>query len=295
MCSFNNIIKVMWDKMTENEIIHIMSAGANIHNTFPVALKKIANATKVYVIVENSVYNDAIDEKKRDELESIIKQHPESDEGNNAQKELERSIKRQEMLVGIRDSIKTLKEIGERFVENGIHEIKIADDSIESTRDEVLKIYSDNSDAKFFLNLSGGTKMLSIGLFMMGLWIDAVPYVVDLNSQPRKLSVPKIHIKDLTENPNRVSILKKLHEKKPAGMTRKDLFVQAAKDYEIVRENGKEKRDLKQGTFNSLIGSLLEWELISEEFKKGSKKEKVYHITPDGEFTVKFIGDSNIV
>ena len=42
--------------MTENEIIHIMSAGASIHKTFPVAINEISRATKVYVIVENNVY-----------------------------------------------------------------------------------------------------------------------------------------------------------------------------------------------------------------------------------------------
>ena len=245
--------------MAENEIIHIMSAGANIHNTFPVAINKISNATKVYVIVEDNVYEDVADEG------------------------------RQKMLVDIRDSINTLKEIAKPFVENGVHEIKIPNDSLEYIRDAVIEIYSKNQGAKFFFNLSGGTKMLSIGLFMMGLWIDAVPYVVDLTSQPRKLSVPKIHIKDLTENPNRVLILKNLNEKKSNGVTRKNLFDKVAKEYIPIRERDKKKRNLKQGTFNALIGSLLEWELIGEKFKIGSKKEKVYHITPDGEFTLNFI------
>lgn len=249
--------------MTENEIIHIMSAGASIHKTFPVAINKISSATKVYVIVEDDVYEDVTDEK------------------------------RQKMLVDIRDSIKTLKDIAKPFVENGVHEIKIPDDSLECTRDAVIKIYSENQGARFFFNLSGGTKMLSIGLFMMGLWIDAVPYVVDLTSQPRKLSVPKIHIKDLTENPNRVLILTKLNETKSKSMTRKDLFDKAAKEYIPIRERKRKKMELKQGTFNSLIASLLEWELISEEFKEGSKKEKVYRITPDGEFTLNFIEIKN--
>jgi hypothetical protein len=123
--------------LTENEIIHIMSAGANIHNTFPVAINKISSATKVYVIVEDNVYKDMIDEKRQQELEKI------------------------------RNSIKTLQEIAKPFVENGVHELRIPDDSLECTRDAVIKIYSENQSAKFFFNLSGGTKMLSIGLFMM--------------------------------------------------------------------------------------------------------------------------------
>lgn len=250
--------------MTENEIIHIMSAGANIHNTFPVAITEISPATKIYVIVEDNVYEDVTDEK------------------------------RQKMLVDIRDSIKTLKEIAKRFVKNGVQEIRTPDDSLERTRDAVIKIYSENQGARFFVNLSGGTKMLSIGLFMIGLWIDAIPYLVDLKSQPRKLSVPKIHIKDLTENPNRVLILKKLDETKSKWMTRKDLFDKVAKEYIPIRERERKKMTLKPGTFSSLISSLFEWELISEEFKEGSKKEKVYRITPDGEFTLNFINLKNI-
>ena len=249
--------------MTENEIIHIMSAGANIHNTFPVAITEISPATKVYVIVEDNVYEDVADEK------------------------------RQKMLVDIRDSIKTLKEIAKPFVKNGVHEIRTADDSLEHTRDAVIKIYSENQGARFFVNLSGGTKMLSIGLFMIGLWIDAIPYLVDLKSQPRKLSVPKIHINDLTENPNRVLILTKLNARKSSGMTRKDLFDEAAKEYIPIRVRDTKKRELKQGTFNSLVASLLKWGLVSEEFKEGSKKEKVYRITPDGNFTLNFIEIEN--
>ena len=52
---------------------------------------------------------------------------------------------------------------------------------------------------------------------------------------------------------------------------------------------GEKKRELKPGTFNALIESLLEWDLIGVEYKKGSKKEKEYYITPDGEFTLNFI------
>jgi len=72
-------------------------------------------------------------------------------------------------------------------------------------------------------------------------------------------------------------------------MTRKDLIDKVAKKYKPIRERGKNKMDLKQGTFNAFIGSLLEWELTSEEFKEGSKKEKVYHRTPDGEFILNSI------
>ena len=42
--------------MTEKEKIHIMSAGAHVHETFPIAVNNISPATEVYVIVEDRVY-----------------------------------------------------------------------------------------------------------------------------------------------------------------------------------------------------------------------------------------------
>ena len=245
--------------MVKGDKIHVMSAGAHVHDTFPVAVNEISGATKLYIIVEDRVYENTDDE--------------------NIQK----------MRNDIMNSINELKKIATPFVKNGVYEEKIPEDSLEYIRDAVIKIYSENKDATFFFNLSGGTKMLSIGLFMMGLWIEAVPYIVDQNSQAKKISIPKIHIKDLTENPNRVLILTKLKEHKLKRLSRKDLFNEIGKEYKPIRKLGEKKRELKPGTFNALIESLLEWDLIGVEYKKGSKKEKEYYITPDGEFTLNFI------
>ena len=245
--------------MVEIDKIHVMSAGAHVHDTFPIAINEISGATKLYIIVEDKVYDDTDNEKT------------------------------QQTRNDIRNSIEELKKIATPFVKNGVYEERIPEDSLEHIRDAVIKIYSENKDATFFFNLSGGTKMLCIGLFMMGLWIKAIPYIVDQNSLAKKISIPKIHIKDLTENPNRVLILTKLKEQKLKRLSRKDLINEVGKEYKPIRKLGEKKRELKQGTFNALIESLLEWDLISVDFKKGSKKEKEYYITPDGEFTLNFI------
>ena len=245
--------------MVEGDKIHVMSAGAHVHDTFPVAVNEISGATKLYIIVEDKVYED-IDDKSVQKIRNDIK-----------------------------DSIQELRKIATPFVKNGVYEERIPEDSLEYIRDAVIRIYSENKDATFFFNLSGGTKMLSIGLFMMGLWIEAVPYIVDQNSLAKKISIPKIHINDLTENPNRVLILTKLKENKLKRLSRKELKNIVGKEYKPIRKLGEKKRELKQGTFNSLIEKLLEWGLIGVEYKKGSKKEKEYYITPDGEFTLNFI------
>lgn len=244
--------------MSEEEIIHVMSAGASIHLTFPVAVNEISRATKVYVIVEDRVYQYSEDKHK------------------------------QEMREEIRHSINELKKIAAPFVKNGIHEKKIPEDTLEYIQDAVVEIYTENRNANFFFNVSGGTKQLSIGLFLMGLWIEAVPYLVDQDSHATKLSVPRIHIKDLTENPNRVLILKKLHEQKSKRLSRKDLFDKVKQEYIQIRKP-KEKRELKQGIFNALVENLIQWGLIDVNYKEGSKKEKVYKITSDGEFTLNFV------
>ena len=245
--------------MSEDEIIHVISAGASIHKTFPVAVNEISRATKVYVIVENKVYEDSEDKIK------------------------------QKMRVAIRFSINELRKIAAPFVKNGIHETKISEDTLEYIRDAIIEIYAENRNAEFFFNVSGGTKLLSIGLFLMGLWIEAIPYVVDQDSQARRLSIPRIHIKDLTENPNRVLILKKLKEQKFKKLSRKNLFDKVSEEYIPIRERQRKKMELKQGTFNALIDNLIQWGFIDVTFKEGSKKEKEYSITPDGEFTLNFV------
>jgi len=83
--------------------------------------------------------------------------------------------------------------------------------------------------------------------------------------------------------------LKKLDEQESKKLSRKDLLEKMKEEYIPVRERDKKKRELKQGTFDGLTKNLVEWELIDEEFIRGSKKEKEYKITLDGEFALKFV------
>lgn len=249
--------------MADKERIHIMSAGANIHNTFPVAVNEISAATEVYVIVEKRVYEDS------DYLEI------------------------QKARIRIRDSIDLLKTIATPFVKNGVHEIIIEEDTLEHIRDVVFRIYKNKPGAQYYFNVSGGTKALSIGLFMMSLWIEAIPYHIDMESRAKIIAIPKVHINDFLANPNRVVILEILSKQKSGSIARKVLFRELSKRYVPVRDTGKTKRELKDGVFNSLTKDLLKWELIGEKHKENSKKEKEYFITADGEFTLKFVNISN--
>lgn len=249
--------------MTEKEKIHIMSAGAHVHETFPIAVNNISPATEVYVIVEDRVYEDSDNPKT------------------------------QKARMDIRNSIAKLKTIASPFVKNGVHEVNIEDDTLDHIRDDVFSIFKKKTDAQYYFNVSGGTKGLSIGLFMMALWIEAIPYHVDMQKEAKIIAIPKVHINDFQVNINRVKILEILSNSNSGTMERKKLFHELAKQYVPIRETGKAKRELKDGVFNSLTRDLLKWALISESLKEGSRKEKKYSITPDGEFTLKFVNISN--
>ncbi|WP_342304926.1 DUF6293 family protein [Methanolobus sp. ZRKC5] len=251
--------------MKSKEKIHIMSAGANVHNTFRTAIYEIAPASEVYVIAEKRIYEN-------------------SDIPN-----------RQEAREAIRKSIEELKELGTKIAKKGVHEIVIEDDTLDYIKDAVFEIYKNKPDAQYYFNVSSGTKALSIGLFMMALWFEAIPYHVDIEERAKKISIPKVHIEDFQANPNRVTVLNILDKQKPLGdenlktLSRKKLFEKLSKEYIPIRDKKRANRELKDGVFNSLTRDLLNWNLIDERHVEGSKKEKEYILTSDGEFTLKFV------
>ncbi|MFA0822732.1 MAG: hypothetical protein ACC612_07565 [Methanomethylovorans sp.] len=251
--------------MIKNEKIHIMSAGENVHNTFPIAIYNISPASEVYVIAEKRIYEDTDDPKNQKTRENI------------------------------RRSIEHLKELATPIAQKGVHEIIIEADTLDHIKEAVFEIYKKSPHAKYYFNVSSGTKALSIGLFMMALWFEATPYHINIEKIAKTISIPKVHIEDFQANPNRVTILRLLDEQKPSDdenlkkMPRKSLFEKLSKEYIPIRDKKRADRNLKDGVFNSLTRDLLNWNLIDERHIEGSKKEKEYILTSDGEFTLKFV------
>lgn len=245
--------------MASTEKIHIMSAGAHVHETFPIAVNTISPADEVYIIVEKWVKEDSDDPKEQKER------------------------------VDIRNSIAQLETIANPFLKKEVQIRPIPDNTLDKIRDEVFNIYEKNPKAQYYFNVSGGPKALSIGLFMMSLWIEGVPYHIDRKGIARTIAIPKVHIEDFQSNPNRVKILKILDEKERKELSRKELFIKLSKEYTAVRDRERVDRTLKDGVFNSLTSDLLKWGLITEDHTESSKKEKKYLLTPDGEFTLKFV------
>jgi hypothetical protein len=255
----------MEHRMAKKEKIHIMSAGANVHNTFRTAIYEIAPASEVYVIAEKRVYEDSKDPKKQESRDAI------------------------------RTSIENLKQQASPIIKKGVHEEIIEDDTLDYIREKVFEIYKKNPDAEYYFNISGGTKALSIGLFMTSLWLEATLYHVDMNNTAKIISIPKVHIEDFQSNPNRETILRILAAQKPSDddnlktLSRVKLREKLAKEYIPIRDKKRADRDLKDGVFNSLTRDLLKWNFIDERYVEGSKKEKEYILKPDGEFTLKFV------
>ncbi|KGK99660.1 hypothetical protein LI82_00075 [Methanococcoides methylutens] len=251
--------------MAEKDKIHIMTAGANVHNTFSIAIYNISPASEVYVIAEKRIFADS--------------ENPKTQEAREA----------------IRNSIGDLKKLATPIAKKGVYVKIIEKDTLDHIKDAVFEIYKNNPDAQYYFNVSGGTKILSIGLFMMALWLEAKPYHIDMEGEANEIPIPKVHIEDFQANPNRVTILKILAAQKPSDdeklkkLSRKELFKELSKEYIPIREKNRTKRELKDGVFNSLTSNLLDWKLIGEKHVEGSKKEKEYILTSDGEFTLKFV------
>jgi len=106
----------------------------------------------------------------------------------------------------------------------------------------------------------------------------------------QKLTVPKMHVKDISQNPNYVNILEILKRSPENKLSRTRVFTELKDEYKPVRAlKGKTERKLTGGVLTKLVSSLIEWGLVEEGYKKGSKKEKEYTITEDGVFALKFV------
>lgn len=253
--------------MELTEHVHFLLAGEHAHETYPLVIKG-KGITRTFVIVEKN----------------IGKISPKAD------------IDQTELTKKIHAAIRKVRTKSEEM-DITCETLQIESVSLESIRDAVLEVFFRYPDARYSFNITGGTKLHSIGLFVMSLWLAGEVYYTPTKSDIYKLAIPKMKVKELSGNPNYIEILKvlappaKTKEKgSPRAVTRKDLLNEMKKRYKPVRDIGdkKTKRELGSGTLTKLLANMLEWDLVIEEFRSGSKKEKIYKITQDGEFALKF-------
>jgi hypothetical protein len=234
--------------------IHIISSGETIHETFPISINEL-KMDRAIILVEDDVFRD-----------SDNKHHP-----------------------LIRESITIVEELA-GILKKSFEIKRIPGISLENIRNAVLDIFNQYPDAVYYFNITGGTKVLSNGLFMMSIWLEGSAYHVGEDGKFQILAVPKIHVEDLKKNENYISILEILVRSEKNKKPLKELFTEMEKEYKPLREGDrKAKRNLSRGTLSKWIHDLISWGLVTEEFKKDNKKEKNIKITDDGIFTLKFI------
>lgn len=244
--------------MEEIQHVHIISAGESIHKTFPKAINEF-KMNRAIIIVEDGVFSDGAGEHS-----SLIIQ-----------------------------SIEKVKEIADKL-EKSLEIKRIPDISLKNVRNAVLEIFNDQPNATFYFNITGGTKVLSNGLFMMSIWIDGTTYHVGESGQLQILTIPKIHIDSITKNVNYITILEILTNSKDKEILQKNLYFTMKDSYKPLREDDKKlKRTLSKGTLSKWICDLNSWGLVSQEYIENSKKEKKIKITDDGIFTFKYINAAN--
>lgn len=239
--------------MDNREHIHLISSGETIHETFPKSIKEL-KMDRAIIIVEQGVFGN-----------SDNKHHPR-----------------------IRESISQVEKLAQ-MLNIPIERKIIQNISLDSIRNAVLDVFSQYPSAVYYFNITGGTKVLSNGLFMMSIWLDGTAYHVGEDGKFQILAVPKIHVEDIKKNENYISILEILEKSREHEMSHKDLFNNMKNVYKPLRGiNNIAKRNLSRGTLSKWIQDLISWGLVSQEFFK-DKKEKKVKITDDGIFTFKFI------
>jgi hypothetical protein len=248
--------------------ILILSAGENIHNTFPVCFSELPSLDEIYIIVEEDVCRDNADDP-----------------------EYKRETKPK-----IRTAIREVCDLSKKLKRN-CHVTTIQDTSLESVRDRVLMIAQDHPGAHITFNISGGTKMLSISLFLMALWIDADVCLTPRESELMPLSIPRMHLDDITKKANYLSVLRILSSSLDGSssrgewMLRRDLTPKLQEIYVAERYDGDKKTDrvLSRGTFTKILDPLITWNLIERRDNPKNKRECQYRITHDGLFTLRFV------
>lgn len=252
--------------------LHVISAGEHIHETFTTTMKNLNGITDVGVVVEENIYAE-----------------------NSSDSDYLKITKPR-----IREAISEVRKICETLSVN-FHLIKIPNTSLLSVRDAILLSISNNSaESRLSFNLSGGTKMLSLSLFVMAIWLDGEIYLTPSSSQLEELLIPKMHLNDVRKNPNYVNALKILGKNSKSGSDKKyvaewmqgrDFSRIMKEEYERVRFPGDNSAKTKpnRGSITKIVIPLEEWGLIEERYRPGSRRDKEYRLSNDGMFALSIL------
>lgn len=235
------------------EDIHILGVGEHVHEGLPKILDEF-RSSKLILIVEENVYSTPGPPKKNQILQAMEKVR---EIANILNKDFE---------------VKRIKKI-----------------SLDNVRDAVFEIFKEHPNARFYFNITHGTKIISNGLFLMSIWLQGTAYYVDQSEGVQTLSIPRMHVGDLINNPNYIALLEILNYEEGNSLPYKDAFIKLTSRYTPMRGSGtKTKRCLQKGTFSKWIKDLSGSGLIEVRFIDGSIKQKEILLTNDGAFSLKF-------
>jgi len=240
-----------------------MSAGERINQTFPICVKSLEGITHTFIVVEEGVYRDLPDDPEH-----------------------LRSVKPQ-----IRQAIDNVRAICEPMAIS-FAVIRTPDTTIHSIRDAILTTSRYYPEARYSFNLSGGTKMLSLSLFIMALWLDAQIYLTPSGDRIEQVLIPRMHLDDVRRNPNYVTALSILSRwDMGSWTTRQEFGREMEKQYRPSRlaDDPGVTRSPNRGTVTKILQQLIEWSLIEESFCHNSRKAKQYRLTQHGEFAWKVL------
>lgn len=258
------------------ECIYIMCGGAHIHNTYYTVIEEI-RPTHVCVIVEK-------------QIDDIIPITPSMDE--KAKDAAKRTMKNRKY---IREAIITLKKYTSTGKKRIFKEYPIIDQSTDSVKKAVLDIKMEHPTAELWFNVTSGTTLLSVSLFLAALWVEGKICITPSDDDFIRFRVPKMHLEDLSKKKNYADILNILYEYdtrastlEERGMNVTELYHKIDGIYEamVIDALGKRKNNPSRKTKWLLMQQLEEWGLIERKFK--GKKQR-FTITEDGEYSLKML------
>jgi len=271
--------------MDQEEHIHIISAGENIHTAYPAAFRNLPSITRTCVFADSEVYdisfNQAIETQR----------------------------------IAIRKAVDAVKEISRTLSIPFSREI-VNPPAYASTRSILMKIHRDFPGARFTFDLSGGSKPLCMALFSFAPWLGGEVWSAFDEKIPRTVPPPERSMRSMMENPNYQTILALLlrregKETNPGThewISREYLFKQlwsvyipsrtkAAKHGDTpappvnYRKGRKPAAELTHGTLSTFMRTLEDAGLVIGQSPAETKREKVYRITARGDIAFRFFSD----
>jgi len=259
--------------------VHIISAGENIHTTYPALFRTLPAITRTYVIAEEETYTISPD----------------------------KAVEEQRYVV--RHAVDAVKELSATLSIPCSRELVFAPVYL-SVRDLLTRITQDNPGARFTMDLSSGSRSLCTALATLAPWLEAEVYSSFDGKVPGAVPRPDRLVRTLLANPNYQTILALLLRQYAKVVTpgtrewvsRDYLYKQVWAVYRrtrartvkpgarpvVLRRGEKPAQELSHGTFSSFMKALTDAGLVEQRMSSGESTRREYRATESGEMAFRF-------